>query len=961
MNRARPHLPMPTISPLLRSSAALLLALGAARPVLAVDEQSTVGSVARDNGLTEDGWFRIKTPSILRLEMSLEAPADIDTALTHYDRIVELPLTDPVLRAEAMRRAAYLRVQRADAGLGRPDDLARAIKLYEQLLAEQPTEPHNDRALYQLARAYQLNGNADASIRALQQLGDRFPQSALLGDGLFRAAELLFARGRYDQAASAYAKVMTQGPETRYFRQAEYKYGWSLYQQAQYPQAFAVFTRALDREFAPGTPATLDAALAGLPKPSEGGARDLLQAATLAAVGLGGGEALNAEFDRRGEPRYSPVLYRSVGDYLLRKQRYTDAAGVYVAYRKRHPQGELSPEFQALAIAAYRAGGFGDLVLAAKEDYARAYAPDSAYWAQRQPTPAMLATVREHFDDIARHYQALAQRTPETEAGSRQQRFLTAADWYQRSLRLFAPDARTPQTHMLYADALLDGGKAQQAAIEYGKAAYDYSANPKAAEAAFASVQVYQRLARDSSGAAHEDALKASVKAALQLADSMPAHVQRNAVLTQSAEDLLALNDATQAITVSERVLSAGSTPTAEQRRRSLSVQADARFALKQFDRAEAAYAQLVALVPAADAQRGALVERLAASIYKQAEAARDAGDLATAARQFLRVGQVTPGASIRANADYDAAVAFGTLKDWPSAQSTLEAFRVRYPQHALIGDVDKRLAYAYEQSQQWPAAASVYARIARRDGEAAATQRDAAWLSADYYDRSRQAVLGSQAYEYYLSRYPQPVDRALQAQRRLADIARDDLRDNGRYLHWLQNLVDTESAAGTARTPATQRMAAQASLEIGRDQAMQARRLALSVPVEKSLPAKLAATETAIATLARAARLGDADITTAATYELGSLYREFGRAILNSSRPANLAGDALEQYNILLEEQAFPFEEKAIQAYETNLARLGQGLWNDWIHRSARALSELAPAKYGKQEQRDAAYESLL
>ena len=129
--------------------------------------------------------------------------------------------------------------------------------------------------------------------------------------------------------------------------------------------------------------------------------------------------------------------------------------------------------------------------------------------------------------------------------------------------------------------------------------------------------------------------------------------------------------------------------------------------------------------------------------------------------------------------------------------------------------------------------------------------------------------------------------------------------------------------------------------------------------PVE-TIAARKAAIEAAVGTLERAAAHGYAEITSAATYELASVYADFGRALMQSERPTQLQGDALEQYAILLEEQAFPFEEKAIRAHEINLSRLRQGIWNDAIDASVAALGELSPAKYGKQEQREATYDEL-
>jgi hypothetical protein len=133
-----------------------------------------------------------------------------------------------------------------------------------------------------------------------------------------------------------------------------------------------------------------------------------------------------------------------------------------------------------------------------------------------------------------------------------------------------------------------------------------------------------------------------------------------------------------------------------------------------------------------------------------------------------------------------------------------------------------------------------------------------------------------------------------------------------------------------------------------------------LTLPIEKSLPVKKKSMEGAIAALDQAAGYGFDEITTAATYELGALYQDFGKSLIDSERPKKLSALELEQYNILLEEQAFPFEEKAIATYEANLKRIGQGVYDTWIAKSALALAKIAPAKYGKVEQGEERYESL-
>ncbi|WP_299695885.1 tetratricopeptide repeat protein [Hydrocarboniphaga sp.] len=928
------------------------------------DDASTVGSVAEDNGLKQNGWAIVKTPSILRIEMSDAVPTDIPAAITHYDRILELPNVDPELRAEAMRRTAYLRVQRADGGEFDAREVRRAIAIYNQLLKESPNDPGNDRTLYQLARAYQLVNETDNSIAQLQDLGRRYPHSAMTGDGVFRVAELLYSRERYAEAESNYRTVLNLGSDTPYFQPAEYKYGWAIYQQGHYPQALPVFLGILDRELPQGDIADPAHAFDGVSRRRVEVAQDSLRVASLSFAALGGGPALNDYFAKSGEPRYSTLLYNSVGNRLLEKQRYTDAAGVYTAFVERHPGSERAPDFQAQVIAAYKQGGFNDLVLQAKETYATRYAPGSPYWSSAgssAPRPEILAQVRTHMDDIAHHYQAFAQSTPISDAAKRRERFLTAANWYQRTLELFPNDPKAADLNLLYADALYDGGQTQLAAQQYANTAYNRPGFAKAPEAAYASVQAYQRLATETQGAGHDAALRESVNSSLKLADTFASHPQWSTTLTRASQDLYALNDHEQAITVANRVLGSGQPLSNELRRQNLAVVADAQFAKKQYPEAEAAYVELLKVMPADAPERSIAVDQLAASVYKQAEKARDAGDLNTAAASFLRVGKVAPQSAIRVNADYDAASAYYELKNWPATEATLEDFRSRYPQHALAADVDKRLASAYEKDSKPHQAADVYTRVARRPSETVDTRREAAWAAATLYDTSKQPAMSSQAYEFYLTTFTPSLDRGMQARRRLADIARDDLHDTARYERYLSEIVVADRNAGSARNDASKLMAAQANLEIGRGQAQTARQLALSQPLEKSLAARKSATDAAVASLSSAAGYGYADVTTAATYELGTVYRDFGKAILDSARPANLKGEPLEQYKLLLEEQANPFEEKAIETYEANLGRMKQGLWNDWIHRSANALVELAPAKYGKHDQRETIYDSLL
>ena len=70
----------------------------------------------------------------------------------------------------------------------------------------------------------------------------------------------------------------------------------------------------------------------------------------------------------------------------------------------------------------------------------------------------------------------------------------------------------------------------------------------------------------------------------------------------------------------------------------------------------------------------------------------------------------------------------------------------------------------------------------------------------------------------------------------------------------------------------------------------------------------------------------------------------------MDSERPKHLNVAELEQYKILLEDQAFPFEDNAIKFYEKNLSHIKQAISNEWTQKSYSQLKLLFPARYNRE-----------
>ncbi|MEM7281980.1 MAG: tetratricopeptide repeat protein, partial [Pseudomonadota bacterium] len=439
-----------------------------------------------------------------------------------------------------------------------------------------------------------------------------------------------------------------------------------------------------------------------------------------------------------------------------------------------------------------------------------------------------------------------------------------------------------------------------------------------------------------------------SIDRSVRFSQSFATHPESNRVMTKAAEDLFALNEFGQAATVAEE-LTQRQNVDPELQLTAYTVLGHSQFDTADYLKAEFAYVQALSLMPAEDEKREDMVERLASSIYKQGEIAREGGDLSAAVQHFGRIKAVAPNSEVRPIADYDAAAAMIELQDFKNAAVALQEFRNNYSDHELAADVDTKLAFTYLASDQPEQAAEELVNIARKTDDVV-VKEDSIWQAAALFEKAGNWVRTEQTLEFYVESFPTPVEQATEARQRLADLTKK-AGNTGRYNHWLDEIIRGDAQAGSQRTDRTRYLAAKASLIRARPSLDAYRGTKLTVPLKASLKVKKKRLEEALAAYGRAADYGVSEVTTAATFSIGEIYSDFGSALMSSDRPSELSAEELEQYDILLEEQAYPFEEKAIEIHEANVRRIADGNYDDWVKASLSRLAQLVPARYNKAE----------
>ncbi len=822
-----------------------------------------------------------------------------------------------------------------------------AIARYEQYLQTYPNREDNDLILYQLSRAYAIEAEPEKSRYYMDRLVKEFPESRYIDETQFRRGENLFVSGRYALAEQAYGDVVNSKTESIYYEKALYKYGWAQFKQNQYEQAINSYVKLLDY-YQKQNKLEADKIADNLERAEQELLQDVLRVISLSFSYQPARQPISHFFNRHGKRPYEPLLYQKLGELYISKDRVTDATDIFLSYGENYPFSRYTPVFHDRAIDAFKKAGFSSLLLPEKERYVKTYNKGSPFWRQQTPQDQALLQPRltGHMSDIATHYHATARASKKTVD------YKKAASWYQLYLDSFPADPRAADINFLLAETRFDARQFQQAVTEYEKTAYQYPPHKNSAESGYAALIAYNALYKISKAENKPRINEALIQSSLRFSDRFAQDKRMPAVLLNTAEQFFDLKRYAEAKDAAHKLV-ANPTVNDKVKHNAWILIAHSQFELANYAEAEIAYIKVLkGLKPKDNKTRKTMRDQLASSIYKQGEQERQAGNHLLAAGHFIRLGKAVPTSSKRIIADYDAATEYIALKDWDTSIKLLESFRKKYPkQNKWKQGVSEKLALAYSSSGKQSKAAGEMMRLIKLSPKS--EQRDLLWQAAELYNQSGNSKQAISIYKTYVKKYPQPLSLSIELRYKIAQSYLKQ-KDTKRYHYWLKEIIKADAAAKTQRSDRSRYLAAISSLELVKPLHRSYSRIKLTTPLKKSLQRKKKLMQQSIAAYTKAAKYQVEEVTTASTYHIGEIYREFANALLKSERPKNLNEEELEEYNYLLEDQAYPFEEKAINIHVSNLARIPTGTYDDSVKSSLNSLARMVPFRYGKNEKRD-------
>jgi len=821
-----------------------------------------------------------------------------------------------------------------------------AIELYKNLLKKYPLFERNDQVVYQLSRAYEETGQVDAAMDTIKLLIAKYPDSRHIDESQFRLAEYYFSGKKYLDAEEAYQAVVAGGEGSEFYELALYKLGWSFFKQDLYEEALKPFIKMLDYKIDNGF--ELDNLASKIEKKR---AEDTYRVISLSFSYLDGPKSIVEFFNQYGRRPYEASIYSHLGEFYFSKRRFADATASYQTFVDQNPLSSESPYFSIRIIEIYGKGGFPKLVIDTKKSFAKTYSLDSSYWTyfDINEHPSVLAFMKSNLTDLANHYHALYQN--KKLEGKKEENYQEAIYWYREYLLAFREEIEAPGLNNQLAGLLLEHKDFFDAATEYEQTAYNYPPHTESASAAYAAVYAYREHYKVADQSQRSHIKRETVRSSIRFFETFPDHKHATVVLVSAVDDLYELEDFERAIVYGRRAIEVYPGADRKLLRSAWMVVAHSSFNLASYKDAENAYSEALILTDINDESYASLTENLAASVYKQGEQALKLEDHQLAADHFLRVAKVAPNSKIRPTAEYDAAASLMVLKQWQNVADILEGFRKRFPLHEFLHDITKKLAIVYKESGHYLQAAAEFERIEKENPDDDGLRREALYQAADLYDKAGAIDRVLLDYQKLVDYFPEPIEEALEIRQKIADIYQQQ-GNRKKYLAQLEKIVEADATGGGSRTDRTRYLAAHASLVLAEPKWQAFTNVALVKPFKQNLAKKKERMSIAIDTFASLVDYQVEDVTAAATFYLAEIYYEFSVSLINSERPTNLNDEELEEYELVIEEQAYPFEDKAISVHEKNMDLLDIGIYNEWIDKSLAKLAILSPARYAKTEE---------
>ncbi|WP_440904359.1 tetratricopeptide repeat protein [Catenovulum sp. SX2] len=868
----------------------------------------------------------------------------------------------------------------ADSAQNSDEMLRSNIDRFKELLASYPNNSNNPKIYYQLAKSYSLLGETLLSLQTLEKLAELYPTSTYLEEVYFRIGDIYFSHNNYPRARDALTKALAVG-QGKYQNNALYMLAWSQFKLSDYQNASQHFIKLIAQsgevaKLKQGSASSMisdaERALILLLSQQETDQQETVQQET--------GQQQTATEQQTESPlvalieqaqqqgldttELEPILYQKLAQFWLTKDLKNEALATYLTYIERKPDNFAAAEFLLEVIGLYPENS--TKAFAYKVKFVEDYFVGTNAWNKftDQQQQQILANLSQFSLLKARQLYATAQDTDYDLEEDESAAYRIAAIWFEKYLysqQMLAELNLTTDEQQTFIQQLMLAAQARYIASDYVASIEHYQKlvelQPGSADSLYSLIIVYQQALKQQSPSVQPQQKFTELQLSNYWQDFIslyPADRRALYMARQLADYAYAQQDLVSLISQQQFIIQHLDGKIKDKQQATLLV-ANLQYQLKQYVESEQSYQQALLYIDK-HSQKDLYKQTqnlVAASVYFYAQSLLELKPQ-QAASQFLKVADFVFSNEYTQNALTQAADILMEQADKTQGVAVLKRISKQYPNSDYAKAVPAKLAKVYTDQQEWTLAAKQLELIAKntntKQPEGYELARQAQYTAAEYYAKDKDMEAARLALRTYAHNYPKPFDMAQEVRLKMAEFYTEP-RDLNKKYFWYRKIVQFHKKEASLHSAQAQQrseyLASFAAFELAKAHHQTFGRVKLVVPLQQSMAKKQQAMKDAIYYYQQVLDFSLVDFVPQANFHLAELYRTLAREIMQSERPAELDELALEEYELILEEIAYPFEEKAIELHQVNLARTWTNQYDEWIAQSLDKLAALVPAQY--------------
>lgn len=867
---------------------------------------------------------------------------------------------------------------------------SKSVEMYRKIVNQYPDYDLADGAVYLLAYCLSEQGDEEEAKKMYEHLIEKYSKSAYVPEAHVRLGEYYFFKSQYEKAIEEYNYVLDY-PVSAFYDKALYKLGWSNYLLSRYDEAINFFTQVIDfYEEGRG-----QRALKGEDLKAE--SMTYMAICFAEKHPYGGGDTEAVEFFRKlGERTWERDVLVRIGDVYLERASFSGARDAYVAALNRYPTDPDNPAVWMKVVECYEKEGDYDLAIAEREKFADKFGPGTSWWEANRGDADAINSATEMVANAlyaaATFHHELAQR----EQNSYQQKelYARAAKDYEKFLQYFPDHTNSYNARFQVAESYYFANDYQNAAKHYEEVIKDEKGK-YFQDSAYGLVISYDKLIEQKGGlpgkgeALYIPKQKSEMPHEAQkliwasnfFVQHFPNDPKNPAIMSKAGEVYLRYGYLEEARkTFDELMIKYPATEDAKVAANRIieSYKAEGR------EDMVAVYGRKIlelGTIAQTKEEKAKLESIIQGAVFLEARKLQETGDYSNAINKYLEAARKYPQQEHAPKALHNAAVlAENQLKDFYRANEIYLELIQRYP-NSENARVDLfHAAYNYERLAEFELASKTYLDYYRAYPNTEQAQNalfNAAFLSEMLGQTSRSVEL----YKEYVDKYKNQPDAPLVEAKRCKMLGKLQMYDA--YSKCLDNYISVFRGRGEAiwaylelgnvaeklgksqdaekRFAQAQaiynaskkqginmsveevRAAAEAMFKLADYKYRQYEAIKFTLPqarMKKQIEDKARLWKELSMTYEDIVKTGDIEWGVAALYKLGQINKHFAEALFNAPIPEGMTQEEIDAYKFVLEEQAFPIEDRAVKAFQACVAKATEKrIWNEWVELAYKAL----------------------